>query len=250
MKHLLLILLVFNFSAGFSQDLIGNEPITTDRPDQTESPTLVPKGMFQMESGFSYEQANPSESAIMSPTLLWKYGINENFELRLITEYSINKIDGKSTSGLNPVLVGFKVRLAEEKGLLPKMSFIGHLVIPDLASKGYRADYYAPEFRFTMQHSLSEKISLSYNLGAEWDGFTPEATFIYTLATGFELTDKLGVYTEVYGFAPQQAIANHRFDAGFTYLLSNDTMVDLSGGFGLTENAPDYFAAVGFSFRL
>ncbi|MEO5905559.1 MAG: hypothetical protein ABIQ11_02450, partial [Saprospiraceae bacterium] len=28
-------------------------PIATDRPDQTETPSLVPKGYFQMENGFS-----------------------------------------------------------------------------------------------------------------------------------------------------------------------------------------------------
>ncbi|MBF6609373.1 MAG: transporter, partial [Flavobacterium sp.] len=35
-----------------------------------------------------------------------------------------------------------------------------------------------------------------------------------------------------------------------TYLLSNDFMLDVSGGFGLTDNAPDYFMALGFSFRI
>ncbi len=107
-----------------------------------------------------------------------------------------------------------------------------------------------PEFRFVMQHSLTEKVSLSYNLGAEWDGFTPEPTFIYTLATGFGLTEKLGAFVELYGFAPQEDKSDHRFDGGLTYLVSHDFMVDVSGGAGITENAPDYFAAVGFSFRL
>ncbi len=85
---------------------------------------------------------------------------------------------------------------------------------------------------------------------AEWDGETPDATFLYTLTTGFSLSEKLGCYVEVYGFAPQNDTADHRFDGGFTYLISDNFMIDASGGFGITENAPDYYTAFGFSFRL
>jgi outer membrane putative beta-barrel porin/alpha-amylase len=234
-------------NGAFSQE---NEPIQTDRPDQTETPAIVPKGMFQMENGFSYEKINDDSESIVTPSSLIKFGVNDHFELRLILEFaSENKFDEK-TSGLNPVLIGFKTRLAEEKGIIPKTSFIAHLSIPGLASKEFRTTYYAPEFRFTMQHTLAEKISLGYNLGAEWDGETPQPTFIYTLTTGISLSQKAGCYVEVYGFAPQKDKADHRCNAGFTYLLSNDMMLDVSGGVGITENAPDYYAALGFSFRL
>lgn len=243
------ILLLMGFGLASAQEN-PIEPIATDRPDQTETPSIVPKGMFQVETGFSFEQTNADLETIVTPAVLWKYGVNENFELRLITEFATQMTDEANTSGLQPVLVGFKVSLAEEKGIIPKTSFIGHLLIPDLASTAFKADYYATEFRFTMQHTLSDKINLGYNLGAEWDGELPDATFIYTLTTGFSLSEKWGAYTEVYGFAPQNETAYHSFDGGFTYLISNNVILDASGGFGLTENAPDYFAALGFSFRI
>jgi hypothetical protein len=250
--RLFILSLLLTSPAVFSQEEKQNqpEPIATDRPDQTETPDIVPKGMFQMENGFSYEKIDEQESSIVSPTILFKYGINDNLELRLITEYVTNELGDEKISGINPVLIGFKAKLIDEKGIIPKTSFIGHLLIPDLASADFKADYYATEFRFTMQHTLTDKINLGYNLGAEWDGFSPDATFVYTLTSGFSLTEKFGAFVEVYGFAPQNDKADHRFDAGLTYLLSNDAMIDLSGGFGITENAPDYFASVGFSFRL
>jgi len=252
LSRLLLLLLLCLSPKIFSQETPSEtiEPIATDRPDQTETPSIVPKGMFQMENGFSYEKIDENESEIVSPTILFKYGVNENFELRLITEYVINTSGDEKVSGVNPVLVGFKAKLLEEKGIIPKTSFIAHMLIPELASKDFKADYYAAEFRFTMQHTLSDKVSLSYNLGAEWDGFTPDATFIYTLTTGLSVTEKLGAYIELYGFAPQNDKADHRFDGGITYLISNNVMIDASGGFGITENAPEYFASLGFSFRI
>jgi hypothetical protein len=244
---ILVVILVFSDDA-FCQDTL--QSIATDRPDQTETPFLVPKGMFQMENGFVYEKTNSDENALVSPTILAKYGVNDNFELRLIVEYNTIETGDQKISGINPVLVGTKIKMCDEKGMIPKTSFIGHLLLPDLASPELKAEYYAAMFRFTMQHTLSSKINLGYNFGAEWDGMTPDATFVYTLTTGFSLSEKFGAYLEVFGFAPQNDIANHSADGGFTYLLSNNAMVDLSGGFGITENAPDYFISCGFSFRI
>lgn len=233
-------------TAVFSQVL---PPIQTDRPDQTECPFIVPVKYIQTETGFMYEKASSSENTVTHPSVLWKYGVNSRLEFRLITELESTKLAGTKISGLNPVTVGFKTNLAQEHGILPMVSFIGHLTIPDLAGKDKKATYYAPSFRFTMQHSLSDKISLGYNLGAEWDGESPEPTFIYTLTSGFELSEKFGSYIEIYGFAPQKGKADHRFDGGLTYLITSNVMVDLSGGVGLTPNAPDYFISTGFSFR-
>ncbi|HLN94737.1 MAG TPA: transporter [Flavobacterium sp.] len=243
MRYLYLLFLLPTIA--MAQDIA---PLAADRPDQTETPYLVPKGMFQMENGFSMEKDGNRSWAL--PSSLLKYGLNDAFELRLIVTYVVDEADGTETSGFEPIRVGMKVKICEEAGWIPKTSLIGHMLVPDAASSDYRADYYASQFRFVMQHTLTDKLSLSYNLGAEWDGITPDATFIYTLTTGFSLTEKWGAYAELFGFAPENDSAAHSFDGGFTYLVNNDTMLDISSGFGITENAPDYYIALGFSFRL
>jgi hypothetical protein len=231
---------------GNAQDLPS---IQTDRPDQTECPFITPKGYLQFENGFSYEKTNGNSNEIVAPTILTKFGINNHFELRLITEYIIDSENSTKISGINPVLIGFKTRLFEEKGLIPTTSFIGHLGLPKVASPELKTTYYSPEFRFTMQHTLSDKQTLSYNLGAEWNGETPEPTFVYTLTTGYSFTEKIGGYIEFYGFIPQIEKPDHRFDAGVTYLFNPNHQLDVSGGFGLSETSPDYYFALGYSFR-
>ncbi len=243
-KYFLLLLCCTHTASG--QKL---PPIQLDRPDQTECPFIVPRKNVQVEIGFTYQQTDRHASSIFMPSMLSKYGVNEKLELRLITELEQAKENGATDFGLNPVKIGFKTKLVEEKGWIPMISFIGHLSLPTIASEKYKAEYYAPSFRFTLQHTLSEKVSLGYNLGAEWDGFTPEPTFIYTLTSGFSLTEKLGSYVEVYGFIPQKDKADHRFDGGFTYLVNNDVMLDISGGAGFSKSSPDYYTSLGFSFR-
>jgi hypothetical protein len=225
-------------------------PIQLDRPDQTECPFIVPKGYIQVETGFNYEDIGNGLKSYTYPTALWKYGINENVEFRLITEFTTLKDDRTSAMGLLPITVGFKARLIEESGIVPKTSFIGHLTTATVGSKAFHTDYTAPSFRFLMQHTLSPRLSLAYNLGAEWDGENPGQTFIYTLTTGYAISERLGAYIELFGFAPADDKAKHSFDGGVTYLVNDDFMLDLSGGFRLTDNAPKGYVSLGISYRL
>jgi outer membrane putative beta-barrel porin/alpha-amylase len=239
--------LSFFFSGLFGQTLPN---IQTDRPSETESPYIVPKKHLQVESGFNFERVNHDSTAWLYPSTVWRLGVNENVELRLITELTTEKYKLNKASGFNPVMVGIKVKLAKEKGLLPLTSFIGHISIPGLAGKDLKETFPAPEFRFAMQHTLSKKFKLNYNLGAEWNGEDGEPTFVYTISTNYSISDKLNSFVEFYGFAPQKETADHRFDAGLSMLLKSNLQIDLSGGVGITRNAPDYYTSLGVSFRL
>lgn len=225
------------------------QSIEADRPDQTETPSIVPKGMFQLEAGFSFQKNDSFDQTFSLPASLWKYGLNENLEFRLITEFTLDQNYLRDQNGFTPIRIGVKIKLCDEKGAIPKTSFISHISLPNASSSPYKTDFIAPEFRFTMQHSITENLSLGYNLGCEWDGFSKSPTYIYTLTTGFSLTEKLGSYVELFGFAQSKVSPSHNFDGGMTYLITNNFMVDLSSGIGLTSTAPQYYVALGFSLR-
>jgi hypothetical protein len=233
----MIFLLLQYTSNSFSQS------IQLDRPDQTECPFITPKGYIQIENGFVIENEN-DEKKYSLPSTLWKYGINKRLELRLITAFL-----KEEKHGLQPITIGFKTSLIEEKGFIPKISFIGHLTTKNIGSKVFYTQYIAPAFRFTMQHNLTEKVSLAYNLGIEWSGETTQESYIYTLTASNSFNKKLGGYIEFYGFFPKQNKPDQRFDCGITYLVNNDFMLDFSGGFGLTPNAPKNYLAFGVSYR-
>jgi len=241
----------------FAKAQNGKPEIVTDRPDQTEAPVLVPRGGLQVETGFVFEKDREEDVDITNfayNTTLIKYGVNEFFELRLITEYlgENAKVAENPTSkiqGFSPLALGVKIKVADEKGFWPQTAFIGHINVRS-GSEEFIPNYTAADFRFTFAHTLSEKFALSYNLGAEWDGESPEAAFLYTLSLGYLITDKLGVFVEGYSFFPEGSKADHRIDAGFTYKFSPVVQWDISGGVGVSRNAPDSFLSTGISFRL
>ena len=69
MKYTILFLLFFPSFFSYSQE---SEPIQTDRPDQTETPAIVPKGMFQVETGFSFQKNDVNSNTNTLPSTLWK----------------------------------------------------------------------------------------------------------------------------------------------------------------------------------
>lgn len=237
--------------------VIGNaqERIDTDRPDQTESSYLVPKGFFQGEFGFNIENNNQLKT-IVHPTGLWKYGINKRIELRLITELISVETPllipqgNKINTGLTPVQIGSKISFWEEKGIIPKTSLIFHVGIPSISSDEFKTPHLAPNFRFSMSHSLSERIGLGYNIGAKWDGIDKTPEWIYTFAPGFNMGKNWYGYIELFGAIKKNEPAQHSFDAGIAYFISNNAKIDFSAGVGITDSAPDNYFAIGFSFRI
>ena len=250
-KYMLLSLALF-CTAALCQAQV--EKIDTDRPDQTESAVTVPKKWLQFEFGFGKQATNTNENEFQHPTLLSKYGITKRIEFRLITTLTTitdfsNPASKASYSGLSPVEIGTKIALWEEKKFIPKTSLLFHVTIPKLASKKFKANKLAPNFRFSMQHSVSKLIGIGYNLGAEWDGFSDEATWIYTFAPGFNISEKWYGYVEAFGFVSKKNKPEHNLDGGVAYYINRDFKVDLSSGFGISKEAPDWYVAIGASFR-
>lgn len=259
---LTLCILFFGFSAIAQTAKV---PIKTDRPDQTESPSTTPPRYFQIEMGGLFENTSSStnftEHNFLMPTILTKYGLSKNVEFRLITELGgngqmIRGAKDRFSSGIKPVIVGMKVNLFKEnrKKFIPKTSFIGHLGISRLASSLYETNRSFPQFRFLMEHTLTNKTSFGYNLGMEWNGQTNNPSTIYTVTMARDLGKGFGGFAEFYGYftrydIPKEIVSDHRFDAGLTYLLNHDFQFDVSGGLGITENAPDFFLSAGLSFR-
>ncbi len=228
------------------------EPLEADRPDQTETPAIVPMGWYQFEGGYAREWSGFGDAFEETiPTVLSKVGLARWAELRLITERAVPHpmvSEDPTSSGMLPVEVGAKFRLFEERGLRPCVSLLGHVGLPFLSSNAFRPRSTFGNFRFTLQHTLSDRFSLGYNLGAEWDGDRSTATGVYTFTVAAQASSRLGVFVEAYGFVNDVDAADHRLDAGLTYRLGPDVLLDTSSGLSLGERR--WFVSFGLSFRV
>jgi len=249
-KFIVFIFSLFTLLTIYAQD----EAIDTDRPDQTESVNIVPKKWFQFEVGFNIQGNEKNAHEYLTPTLLNKYGLTDRIELRLITtlitnSYMLIPQGTVSKTGIDPIEVGAKISLMQEKKLVPKTSFLFHFAIPGFASKGNNINLIAPNFRFIFQKSLGKNFALGCNLGAEWDGISNKPAYIYTLSPGLNFADKWYAYIEAFGAIKKNELPEHSFDGGLAYNVSNNLKLDISSGFGVTKAAPNWYTAIGISKR-
>ena len=245
------IIILFLFAAVLFQEIKAQQTgrMDTDRPDQTESVSLTKKGYLQAEIGFNKEKYG-SEFNWVHPTALWKLGLSSRFELRLITEANTLETGSSRISGLVPTQIGGKIALWKENGLIPQTSLIFHTGIPALGSSNFKTPNLSPNFRFTLQHTLTDRIALGYNLGAEWDGNGGSPDWIYTLAPGINLGERWYAYAEVFGSIRSMEKPLHGIDGGIAYYFNDNCKIDFSGGKGLNEESVTYYVALGFSFRI
>lgn len=278
-KNAFVFILVLSSIGVFAQ-------IETDRPDFTESPNVVPKGALQIETGFMVEHNTElvtypfpgtatEERTFRNTTLntsLFRFGLFENLELRFNYVLQSSKLHNYEIieqgqvwpsptelpdsaydplRGFSTSFIGFKTNLY--RNVKVSIGFLGHLYIPELASGDFanaNEQKIAPEFLIPLTYDITDRFGIAVQYGLTWDGFTPNPTTSYTLALGYGITDKLSAYVEPYGFLTNNGDELHLVNGGFTYLINNDFQVDLTGGFGLNEAAPDNFINCGASFLL
>jgi hypothetical protein len=252
-KKIKLLLLSILF-ATFAFAQVGK--METDRPDQTESPFIVPKKWVQIEAGFTATTLKNGFVEFLTPSILSKYGITKKTELRLITqvEGTNKKIYEIGVAEINtPLQIGFKTAFFEEKGLRPKTTFIAHVALQNINYNGIFETRNTKElslnFRFTMQNSITEKISLGYNLGMEWEQMNEQPSYVYTFAPGFTLSPKWYTYIEAFGFITKNESPQHNIDGGFAYSVNDNFKLDISSGFGVTKASPKWYFALGGSVR-
>ncbi len=235
--------------------------LITDRPDATESPNTVGQGVIQIETGGFYtsfedmiEGNTVKEEVLGYNTTLVRIGVLDNVELRLGWNFEEGRttVNGTRlmdvTSGFSPLLAGAKINITQENGWLPTIGLLGHLYLPVSAGEDYKPDTTGADFRFSFAHTLSENSSLSYNLGAQWGDDSPEVAYVYTLSYGLSISDRFGLYAELYGDLPENNSANHFWDAGVTYLVCADLQLDATVGTSITEGQ-DLLLSAGFSYR-
>jgi hypothetical protein len=247
MKKSLFVLACLASLASRAQD-----EITTERPNETLSPETVSKNIFQTEIGFRKTRDNAQDKVWQNPDVLLRYGLLNRLELRLESTVENQKLfsEGKFRNGLRPLELGLKVNFFETKNEAFTSAIVGQVGIPTFATSAHKTDRAYHRVRLLFENKISDKFKLNYNVGSEWDSQEQEQNWVYTFAPELDITDRWETFIEVFGFAKKGKSPEEIVDAGFAYLLSKNTKVDVSGGVGLNSESPHYFVAAGFSFRV
>jgi Putative MetA-pathway of phenol degradation len=244
-----------------AQDFSGlPDPLVTDRPDFTESTSIIPRGHFQIEGGYTFTRQGDEDASSLGELLL-RVGAGERVEARFgIGSYGTVDpgVPGSSKlSGYEDPFIGVKIGLnASDPELLPpgrpQMALLLSTSVP-VGSDELTSDEWQPEGKLALGWDLTDFFSLSSNLiyGYPSDGDERYHQFGATLSAGFSLTDRLGAFVEAFGFNKESLNGSSTtyLDSGLAFRISNDIQLDVRVGAGLDDPSPNWFAGLGGGVR-
>ena len=239
-----------------------DEPLVTDRPDFTEASTTVGRGVGQVEFGYTYihdSEGDESVNAHSFPETLLRVGAFADWlEFRMAWNYAEERVQSPAGtarfSGSEDLYLGVKIALTPQEGILPEMAIMPQMTVPT-GGDDFTSDETLPGLSWLYSWDINDTLSTAGSTQANkaidvTGGEYTEIAQSWTI--GYSLSDQIGAYTEWFAFIPSgadEARAEHYVNGGFTYLVNNNLQLDIRAGFGLNEEADDFFTGTGAAIR-
>lgn len=242
--------------------------LSTDRPDQTESPHTVDAGHWQLEMDFfihtrDHETRDGADVRVrdwsVAPLNL-KLGLTNQVDLQLMVDPYVrsrteDRVAGTvdRASGMGDVTTRLKVNLwGNDHGAtaFAIMPFVKWPLSASDVRNGETEGGVMFILGFELPDGWSSAVMTEVDFVSDGDG-GHDTEWLNTITFARSLTDRVGFYVEfvaVTGDAPGFDWQG-QLDGGFTYALSDDAQLDFGCNFGVTRSAPDYQPFVGYSRR-
>lgn len=260
----LISLLAFGLFHGNVSAEEKSKQIVTDRPDFVESSDVVDKGRVQIETSLAIERnnANGSKDRTFSTPTLFRFGIAEDYELRLETDGYIRARSEDTATGVSQtqkgygdLSVGVKWHAMDAKDGAPSLGFLLHMDL-DTGSSHFKGQGARPSLRMVAEWELPHEMSLGVMPGLIWDkDAASNKRFVagmLGIVLGKAWTKQFRSFVEV--AMPQLAHSENggkiaTLDIGCAWALSDDLQIDTAMSKKLTNRTPNFSWTVGLSRR-
>jgi len=267
---------LFEFCDDFVKDVrLQREPyeerIETERHDFTQSAVTVGRGVFQVEGGYSFfykDTGEEIESSHTTPEMLFRVGLSEDIELRLRTNYAWQLIDEHpDVSGSEDLRVSVKLQLTRppecEESCIPTSAVEIRGTVPT-GSETWSTNQAEFGLDYIYQWEIAEGTTLAASTGWGTNGFgdfglVPELpasesfnVLTQSVALGCELSDQNTMYAEWFGIYSDNLTDEFSisvFNLGVDHYVTDNIVVDIRVGKGLSDDSDDFFCGVGGGVR-
>lgn len=239
------LLTTFTLVNSFAQTII------TDRPTQSVSTEIIPRGGVQLETGFAVEimeigDLSLNMRSIVAPNTLMRIPIANRIEFRLSNTLRYNKIETNNFPiegkwNIDDIQAGFKWKLTNDESSRTQLALMSHAVLPTGSDFNVRLGIIN---KLLVARSYANGVSTGYNIGYDYLG-EGNGNLTYAINVVFPVHEKIGFYIEPYGTYNNFETLIANADAGLTYLVKDKFQLDYSFGVGL-NNRMNYHA-LGFS---
>jgi Putative MetA-pathway of phenol degradation len=242
--------------------------LSTDRPDQTESPYTVDAGHWQVEMDFLKYTVDRDRSGggdvrtrelAVAPVNL-KVGLTNRIDLQFVFDPYVNvkvedrvaAITGKA-DGFGDLTTRLKINFWGNDGGSTAFALMPYVKWPLSASSlrnGETEGGVIAILGYELPGGWGSAVMTEIDFVSNGAG-GHDTEWLNSLTFAHDITDKVGGYLEflVVTGSATGIRTQVQFDFGFTYALSDHAQFDLGCNIGLTKAAPDFQPFVGFSRR-
>lgn len=226
--------------------------VVPDRPGNTWGTEVAPLHKLIWDNGVGFESTPEGTRTMTLNTTILRYGIFENMELRVGTDFEMSKNGEamKSTFGIKPLCVGTKLKVYEGTRILPSIGLLAELKSPHVGSKELLPTHLAPSMYVLFEHNITNWLGIGYNVGEKWDGESATPTTFLALSLNFSFNDNLGAFVETYNNIHPEGENEYMTEFGFTWLVSRRVQLDIEGDFDLKNLGKYYSVGCGVSWMI
>jgi hypothetical protein len=221
------------------------EPVDTNRPGFSFTPGIVAVGQLQIETGVTYTRFSSDFDNLALPAADIRFGIADRIE-GFVSSVSRerNEVGADDTSGMADPDLGVKIGLTEQAAAV-QMSLLLKVSVP-VGSDALSSDRWDPTAGLVWTGSGSIPLAGTVTVSSLDTGLQLDNG----LKLPFSLGDGRSAFFEWEANLPEGGDDTHWLNGGFQWLPGERWQLDVNAGLGLNDDAGDYRAGVGFSFRL
>lgn len=258
--------------------------INTDRPDFTDATYTVGRGVTIIENGYTFRQINDHEgnnrqSRRSLPESLVRYGVTDEFELRLKWNgYAMSNIHDLDTGlrtqvfGGDDLYLGIKYELFQQNAWRPMLTMLTGTTVP-VGTNGVSSNALQPFINFVPGWGIRRWLYLKMSFGLDWQkvsqseliggGSVPIATSVLTFRDNihvyhgsvsllFQASKRVGGFVEMFTLATASGADNRPttyVDTGLFIYATTNVQFDVRIGKRVSERVDEFFTGGGLSLR-
>lgn len=235
--------------AAFAEEL---RPLSTDRPDTTESPYTVDAGHFQFELELAAWAKDGRERELTLGELNAKIGLDPSTDLQFVIPTYTHVRGGDE--GFGDIEIRLKRNLwgnDEGSTALALMPFIKLPTAQNNLGNGEFEGGLIVPFAFDGPAGWSCAVMAQGNIEADEDGSGHHFTAVTSATTSHDLTENTAVFFELVSILSAESGADWEayFNTGMTWAVTPTWQLDGGVRLGLTDSATDFTPFLGLSTK-
>ncbi|WP_411846888.1 transporter [Roseibacillus persicicus] len=227
--------------------------LSADRPDATESAITVDAGHIQIEASLYNFAKNDDDESHLFGAINFKLGLTDHSDLQFVFDSYLSEDlgTGGGSSGFGDLTLRYKHNLWGNDGGDSSLALFPFVKIPtggDLSNDEWEGGLIVP-YGTTLSNGVGLGLMAEFDYVFDEDSQDHELEFLHSAVLGFDLTERLGAFTEYVGIVTEDHYEAY-LGGGLTYAVHENLVLDLGTQFGLNSSAEDLSLFTGFTLRL